>query len=769
MAKRKKTSEAPQPIDGADVVVFKALGFPELFVDGRVNPGFFQFGYAKLIALTFNEISTGQRIPFNAESVMLMLDRMAKSYGLDPKNLKDQRTPEQIVSESIDRLITTPAEIWELVDDEIAAVEKAMNDADTLTLDFIESERKRAEREEPEKKLWRSRLERIQRLRLRARQPTPPYAGADNANPLTRPFLEASWPLRMMAYCGRSNMSELLDGDPAKSVYRFGYHHAKMAGDFWVARREVAFEVPHDKDTLKVEVCIGAASCNGCILVCPFGHGKSDMGRFLTASWFVENPYTQAGINHAVADKAWENLKYLSALFSKSTPVGRRCVSLFGLESETSSQKEFRLKMPDRLKSPSAWAAGVDSGVLGGNTNFQWWDDPVPMSDRDQEGDRKKRFQRLTGQWLSRMRGSKKWFLLITATLWHNDDAVAALIKLVKQGKANYVFSRQKCGGPHTVPKFEPLWEEMYPASELRKRFDQMRNPSLYAAAYESNPLAEERRIVKKLRLFDPSTEEHATFLQNSIKYMSLDPAATRGERSDLAGVLYAGLGTVRTEKDSDGRPVYSDEKRLRLIECDSIPATQSDLVQHVVNICQFKAVDYVLVETRSGFHGTADMFENYHGIDVIRLDPKNKNKEERLRAAAPAIENANADLGVYAVVEFPGIKRADGSLKLDPRFEQLAEEILDFGVCSTDHSLDACVNLTNFLMPDLGIGTGGIVSRTVLESSRRAADPALVKLLAGWEKKKENKNRIEDEEHQWLRGQDSWRMPRSDAEFPQG
>lgn len=744
---------------GSVAALLDKHSLPPRDINGEPNPAYYRAAYAAVFDLTFNAVRAGASIPWNADSVMKMIDREAEAAGFDATSIKDKRSEGEKIADAVTRLCDEPSAIWELEDNVALALEKQMDNADQKSLEYM-----RGRTQSP--KVWRDRLARVRRLRERAKTPTSPRLARNLLTLKSRPIpyhpsdeelapcaIEAAWPLRVMVYCGRTNIADRLKGAPADAVYDISHHHCKAACDDWEAVNGVAYRMVPGFSLRKV--VRGVIDYKGVILVMPFGHGKTDLGRFLEACTFVKNPKTQLGLNHAASEKAQETLAYLASLFSRGTPIGRRFVSLFGLETEQANAKGFRLKMPDRLKSPSAWAAGVKSKVLGGNTSEQWWDDPVPMSDAEQETERKRTFQLLNGQWTSRQR-AVKWFTRITATLWHNDDAISALIKLARDGKIKFRVSIQRCGGPKTNPPFQSLWPNVMPSSELKARYQQMRNPSLYSAAYMSDPRSDSSRIVKKLRLYDPLLEEHKRFLANSVKYLSLDPSATVGRKSDLAGVLYAGFGSVHVSRVEDDQPVHSAEQRIRVFTCDSISATQSDLVNYTTNLCLYQTVDYVAVESRSGFIGTCEMFENQFGITPIRLDPKNRDKGERLRAAAPAIENANADLGFHAVVEFPGVRTGkllhDGTpeLAIDPRVQLLAEEILDFGVCATNHEVDTLSQLVIYLSPELGIGTGGIVSKQAAQVERIASDPAILALLGKYEQKKSSGNAAQDEQ-KWL------------------
>jgi hypothetical protein len=721
-------------------------------LNGVPNQAYFRETYSLINRMMMRAIRDGDKIPFNYESALNGIDKEAKAAGFDPKVVRDQRTPEQVIDQAVDKLREAPEKIFELEDNEydavIDAIESRMNDADRMCGEYFDEKVREADKHP---KAWAERLKRVKRLRLRARHPSTIKARSQKVL-----RLESAHVLRLMVYVGRSNLAQAHTGDLKDNVYLVSSHHAKMAVDVWQARNQVRWGPPRTDHRADSQANLGESPYKGAIVVIAPGHGKTDFGRYFIASEIAKNPHSQAMLNHAQGEKARENLAYLASLFRTDTPAGRRFTSLFGLELDKDTAKEFRVKLSERLKAPTASASGVNSKVSGSNASIQWWDDPVDQSEIDSETQRLGTFDTLNGTWLTRMRGSDGTFLLVTATLWHPNDAVSRYIQMARNGKVFFRVSRQPCGGPKSSPEFFPIWPEMYPAKELRSKYQTMQNPRLYSAAYMCDPESEETKIIKTLRFYDPHTEEHRLFMDNSRKYMSLDPAATRGERSDLAGIVYAGLGAVRSEKVVDGLTVKTSENRLRVIEATSIPATQSELVEYTVDLCKLRSVDGVFVETRSGFNATADMFENYHGIPVVRLDPKNKNKEERLRAAAPAIENANANLGVWAVVELPGVRDEHGELVVDPRFKQLANEILNYGVCATDHILDAFTQLVIYFTPELGVGTGGMVS-AIARQQADSRDPRIRSLLKEWTRPKQNQT-IEDETAQWLSR--NWSMP---------
>lgn len=471
---------------------------------------------------------------------------------------------------------------------------------------------------------------------------------------------------------------------------------------------------------------------------------------------------------HAVEDIAVQNLAACKRFFDNRDGIGQRYRALFPLtlaDSQNNS-KRIRVNVKNPPKSPTWTAAGVGGAKAGIDTDKQVLDDCVPQSDAHEPTERERRFEILRGTFLSRKR-SRNAFTLIIANLWHHGDATMQIIALAKaaaEGKEGicYGVCIQRCGGPKataTTKEWQSLWPKMYDTARLKQKYQEL-GPSMYAAAMMCNPLADESRIVKKLRLYDPTTPEHETFRRNSVKYISLDPAATKNADSDKAGICYGGMGDVRVEYEEDGLTIRDTEKRFRFMDYREIHATQSDLTEYVENFALHTEVGYILVEAVSGFMGIVEMFRG-RGLDAIPLNPRGRNKEQRLRAVAPLLEEANAGQGIHAVAEFPAeldenghvILDEKGKMRLDPRFKPLAEQILEFGVCAHDHGLDSASQLLGYLSPDLSPGKG-MISQTVKRVQQELGDPRLLAMYRAYERAEQmNKNATaEEKEDQWMK-----------------
>lgn len=735
----------------ADIVKQHPLRLP----DGRPNPDYFRALYAAISCMAFDSVMQGQQVPFNADQLRKFVDSEAEAAGFDPKVLADARAPEEKALDAARQLRETPEALLEMTDEVLDALEKAMDIADSQMREYQRGKMREAD---ADPKGFRRRIARVRRLRDRARHPVGRTVGPNHQDRLAA---EAAHLLRFMAYVGRSNM-EGSARSPAAFVFKFGMPHVKMAAALW----EFENGIQYTPDS----VLRDHIPYRGAVLTCPPGFGKTELIVHWAALEMHRNRRTQGVLLHAKAERAEKNLAYLGNCLDPEQEVGRRYMSLFpdmGLEQRNSKQMRIRSKFS--LKEPTWSASGDNAKALGRNTNVIVADDVVPQSDAEQETERERRCTRFAGTWLSRQRGGGTK-LIIIGNIWHHDDMHSRMIRLAEKaaqtgGREGVLLrvSRQRVGGPKSHPPFFTIWPEVYPAAELRKRFFEMNNPALWASAYELNPLPDEQKLVRKLRLYDPSGEEHKRFLRSATYRLSIDPAGTRNLKSDKAGVLYAAHGEVVAVTGESHDRTYTSAKKLRVLDAWELTANQVDIVQWSLLQMERMKVDYLHVESRSGYAATGDIFQHYHGVPVVRYDPKNRDKKERLKSVSPMIEDLYADTGIQAVVEFPCELGSDGrpaldaagQMRPDPRLSWLVRQIVEFGFCGADHAVDALTQLLIGLMSELDVGSPASqrvvrsASMTREERGRRLRTQQVRHVLRGTDGKKP----AELEDAEWING----------------
>lgn len=526
-------------------------------------------------------------------------------------------------------------------------------------------------------------------------------------------------------------------------VYMIGPPHVTFAVDTWIARKGVVFA----KGKMEVGAC---RPKKGVMLIAPPGHGKSDYASHYLALEINLNPSTQSMYVHAIADKAQDQKAYIAALFTTEHSAGRRNQSLFGLtlDKVDNNKTKMRIKLSKKTKSPTITACGMSAATLGADTTFQIFDDIVPQSDVDQPTERERRFRLLSGTFSTRQRGSDT-FKIFIGTFWHYADALSQTWKSALKNDT-LVLSKQTTGGPRAGKKgvFEPLWPEVYPASELSRRFDEMRRDyAIWSANYMGDPVSDEMRLIRKLKLYDPQDESHTQFLSSAIFHLSCDPAATSQESSDKAGILYAGVGEVPVVvRDKTGMETVAYHRRLRILDYKQIHASQTDLADTVANYVNSRPVFQVHVETRGGYHATADIMENKYGVECIRHDPKSQSKEIRLKQCA-GVMDAGLD-GMDPVVEFPGMRGANGDVVPSDEHRHLYQQFLDFGFAEEDHLLDCTTQLVNYLLKsgDLVAGSAAATIST-RKFSVQGGDPRVRAVLDYWAKPRPEPN---DSQSDW-------------------
>lgn len=717
----KKSQDLPDDMQADWVLALNLPDVPPSKIGGKINPDHYRIRLSHINLVAEAAVKRGGAIPFNVESLTKMIEREASMAGLDAISIADARSEGDKLTAAVNRLIDEGDKdsIFENTDEELDIMLRAIEEfvaGDVSALHLIEDRTAASAREKIERgKKWLNRLHRVKRLREYTKNPIPPSIKRKIAD---SPKLQAAWEathvLRYMLYVGRSStLSHKTDKGFKTNIYRFGKHHLRFALDTWEARTGCDYYEGHIN-------LRGRRPNKGVILIAPPGHGKSEFASHYLALEINLNPNTQALYIHAIADKAQEQKAHVARLFERDNAAGRRNLSLWNhvLDKSDNNKTKMRLKLPERTKSPTVTATGIMSAQLGADTNIQILDDIVPQSDVDQPTERDRRFKILSGTFGTRQRGQDT-FRVVIGTFWHHDDALSRLWKTSDRSDL-YLCSKQYTGGPSTSPAFFPLWPEVFPASELRRRFQEMNcNVSLWSANYMGNPITEEARLIKQLAYYDPDDPGHQDFMASASYHVTVDPTATNKETSDKAGLLYVAVGEVPTVTVKEGQTTFGYMQKARIIDYKEIRANQVELADTVARYASTHPVYQVHIETRSGFSATADILQNKWGIEAVRHDPGPKNKEQRLKQCAGVIDNSLQ--GLAALIEFPGILMSDGRVGQDEKHKPFYQQFLDFGYATDDHCVDALTQLVNHLLRSGTLVAGGdaAVSMGVMQQVR--------------------------------------------------
>lgn len=710
--------KVPDPIDP----MLAELGCPSPFLaDGTANADHYRWLIRKSAEAFAKGILGLADLPKNItpQHINGFFEKYAEINGVEKKHLLDSRTPEEKAIDAVDRLVKDGTPIFEMLDEEILAIELAMDRVDQMMAAEVNAkidkakERALAVKRTRDPKTWRSIFRRVRVLRERARQDAIRGRKIKGISVGLAPART----LRFMLYVGRSNISS--NRASGNTIFQIGTHHIRMALGAW--------EAVTGADYTPEGVKTGVFHYEGVLLVAPPGHGKTELGSHFMAERYCRNPSRQVIFGHAQEDVAQNNLKYVRACFDQDHPQGRRCRTLYPkvrLARKGNTGSEIHMDTGDKVKQASGMAFGIKAAISGMDASDIWFDDCVDQKEIDQETERNRTYSRINGTWLRRLRG-KDTFHITTTTLWHPDDANMRRIELARRGELAVKVVIQACGGPNSRPPFAALWPEMYDEAFLEARYKEMRDPVLYAATFMSDPRSESARIVRSLRYYNPDATEHREWLRHAKHYLSIDPAATNREKSDFAGIVHAAIGPLRVI-DTE-RKTVKHLTILRILNMVEIRANQIELGDRIGPfVLQSRRKIDVLAETKAGFHAIADYIQSRFGIDVIRIDPGDKSKEKRLRAVSTMIDNSAAGSGIEAVVEFPGKSVGDEVIP-DEKFYWAYDQILKFGVVPDDHVLDAVTQLVSHLQYQLSPGEGWkttrmITGRTLIDHDRFAS-----------------------------------------------
>jgi hypothetical protein len=738
--------EVPLPDDGTlcQQIIEFLNQMPPMVKGGKPNIDHYRARAMRLSTMVEVSFAPGSKLPSGHKQALDALMFEAKLAGFDEKQVLDFRSEADKNQEIVDRLEKMPSSVLEWGEDEIAGIEKSMDQADRLVEEVIDrrinngeigrvhgTNKEKPPPKSPRLKQWRNLLHRLKKVRFRAKTPIPIEGRRYGLTPNRVMALQMGHLLRFMSYVGRSNIADRMDPKhPGASCFTFGSHHADLAIDLWLAetKQEIVGTdklAPHDSD--------------GVLAAMSPGHGKSEVGAFWAAKRICVNPYTCGIVLHRQYDLARDIVEYIKKNFQRDNPQGRRCMSLYPLQLSAADNGSgtMRIQIDRVLKQATLTAFGIAAKFLGTGIDFVMMDDVVDQEIAQQPEMRESVFNRINGTVFGRLRGSKTMTVTL-CNLWHYDDPN---MRRIKNPGSTRVLVRN-CGGP---PNFKPLWPEVYGVAYLRRRYEQMRNPQLYAALYMCNPMPDEARVIKCLRLYDPLAPEHQKFLRGGVSHLSIDPSATDNARSDKAAWIHAAEGTLIVEKPTDHGNVTESERQLRILAADQFLSTQIALVDKTQDYCLANKIDRVHVEVAAAFRGVAEMFRNKYGLEVIQHVPAKYSKAQRIKMAAPLIEDGNASRGLRAVVLFPGVRdEATGELGIDPKMGWLANQIIDFGVHPDDHAVDALSQLVNYLAADLGVGRG--LASAIMARSAPLVDEFKKRLADLWASGDKKANDMDDE-----------------------
>lgn len=686
--------------------------FPPAVIGGIANPDHYRAKIAVVNDMCRDELKHGRILPNQKQAIEGIIAE-AEYAGVDKRVLADTRSDVDKVADLVRDLHAKTRSIFETADAEIDACANMMNEADEGIKEYLlnrdESDRLRwAELG----KAWGDIFRKLRALRKRATEEIPHKANwNDHEKDRINLSQSIAFPLRFMVYVLRSNLSHLQEIGGASTVLAVENHHCRMAVAVYCAR--------HKCEILDFKI-LPDWEYRGAIIVIPPGHGKTSFALGVVGQALAMNPHLKVLTGHAIDRKAIQNVEYLKSMFIPDNPTGRRFATLYPnvrAMKKDSSKGMLRLVTHEVSRQPSVEAHGMGSAIQSSDADLIWFDDPVDEKERDQETDRNRKYTTITTGWLSRLRSEKGWHLT-TTTLWHHDDANAKRIREAKEKRAPVKVLVMGCGGPNTVPRFKAISRTLCPERMLSKIYAE--NAAMYSTVYMSNPTPEETKIIRKLRLYDPETEEHELFLRTARYHLSLDPAATARVGSDKAGIVYAASGEVTgmTYKDGGGVQGTKTEQRMRILWSKAIHATQHDLVENVAAFAKDRRVDEVHVEVVSGYYGTAELFKNAWGIQPIEHKPGPKSKEIRLRGVSALIEDSfRFASGCGACVEFPGkveVKDGKPTIVADPEYEWLYRQFTEFGSISDDHCLDAVTQLVAHLqrLGELAPGQGYVTNQ---------------------------------------------------------
>ena len=696
--------------------------------------------------------------------IRAFLKSYAEQHGIDPENIGDHSTTEDIAKQGALQLFRMgPLSILEMTDEVLDAMEHNMNRAEENAEQFVSDlGGMRAEElvrdpgtlppgvdpggpVDPKvvaaaAREWVVRIRRVKELARRARERCDPEAPER-----TRRIQAMSHMLRFMVYVGRSGVK--LTARPQELVFTVGMIHTKAVGGIYLARHGYQLTpqgllCPGDKyydDRGKHSVATEQHWSGVCVMLPP-RHGKTAIGYTDMVLGINEYPRIQMAVVHDNEVAVQNIMSSVRTHFDKDTDTGRRNHRLFPYElaKNDNNTHSVRVKQPDPPKSPNLIAASLWGSRLGGDLHRCYGDDLVPESDARESTRRAARFGAYHGVWSTRDMGSVNAYAIMLGYPHHHQDLLWSTYQEArryaetngKEGKA-WLSVRVPVGGPKatdTMPAFKPVFPELYPERFLRNKYRSMGSRYQWASYYQLDPMPDDMRIVERLGFYEVGSSQAERALDRGEHHLSIDPTSTDKSTSDKVGLIEACVTDYGSTESSEGQRV------IMLTGEDEFLSTQPALVEKITELSKGRRIsrDYAHthIETQGIGQPLVDFMEHQHGFRNIvshTMPGSMGKKEARFRAFASLIDNTDP-ANSPAKVLLPGVRPVDENgdpmvnapLEIAPGWDRLANYILNFKTETGFHSLDALIQLIRWCHETgrVMMGDGG--------EARRNAEPAV-------------------------------------------
>jgi len=710
----------------------------------------------------------------NVGNINKSIELLAKAEGLDLDHIKDNRTPDQKFKDCSIEMLKNGATIFERLDDELDIMEEQFakvaqcGDEYERHLGDIRAEQMMPANLLPEgqdpgeppgpktiaaaAKLWIDRIRRVRHLADRARHPY--TEGMDRR---TRIISEATHTLRYQIYVNRSDIKIDHGRGRISNIFTIGDPHVRMSMGLWFSRNKygvtergvIAPGEPYRVPGERRVVPYPGAPYTGTMFMVPPRHGKTDFLKGVMGLEIGLNSTVQMAYIHDSEEEAQKVLLSVKHMFNRSKAQGRRNYRLFPyrLAKEQNGADMLRVENEQATRAPNIVAYGLWSSKQGLNVDILIGDDLVPQKDDNEAAKRSRRLSTWAGTWISRLQG-KDPHIILSGYPRHKEDLMwlkylegrKAARSGFRDGDPIWIL-RMPVGGPNSSPKFRPIWD-YYGPTQLRQRYRQISNRSVWAANFMLEPITDDMKIVRSVRLVNIDDPRIKQLLRAGDNRLSVDPAAKGDGTADKAGMVCMTIGDLVTEETRDGMQ-QQDRETLAIVRvAREIDATQLELMDEMRKISSQINISQAYVEV-VGAYGSAiiEALSRYHNVhSVVPVKPSG-SKTARFRQVAQMFEHA--DPLIPAKIAFPARYPRDengmiieGS-RLEPLegVQKLISYVENFAVEEGYHSLDAATQLCAQILPLLGVGEGAF-SREVKEDRRPGTDPRKIEALERRRKK---------------------------------
>lgn len=363
------------------------------------------------------------------------------------------------------------------------------------------------------------------------------------------------------------------------------------------------------------------------LMLLPRGHLKSTLVTIGYATQQItKNPNTRVLILSAT----WQVAVDFLTEIKRHLTTNERLIELYGdiaSNPDEWSQDRITLRRTDtNIKGPTAWAAGIESNLVGSHPDIIILDDVVSRENtgtREQIEKIKLRYRDL----LDLLEPGGQF--LVIGTRWVVEDLYGWLMDREANISSSYkVLKKEAYIGNLQTDEIESyLWPEKFNAKILK---DLLREKGMYefSAQYLNNPVPAEDATFRKENFRYYNREDNRG--KQMKKVLTIDPAISVSKDADMTAMVGSGIDTF---------------SNIFIMDIIRAHLTPQQIIDKIFDLQEMYHFDTIGIETIAfqkalAYSINEQMRTRRRFLPIVEIKSHDKTKDQRIKGLQPLYEN---------------------------------------------------------------------------------------------------------------------------------